>query len=267
MKKPATIALVVAVALTAINPTRADVLELKNGTILNGKYVGGTEATVRFEALGSIQVLPTSEIIALTFTSTGSAPAAPASAPPPSQPTASATPPPAPAPAAVAKNVALPTGTLLLVRTKDSISSKNKAGTPFSTKLEYDLFVDGTKVVPAGAVIYGKVLSSTQARRARGQSTLDLRLTQIAIGETPVTIATTGFKQAGEKSIKDAARGAAAGAAIGAIADGGDGAATGAAIGATAGALKKGQSITVPPGTLIEFNLTQPCTITVAAAQ
>ena len=34
--------------------------------------------------------------------------------------------------------------------------------------------------------------------------------------------------------------------------------------GATVGALKKGQSITIPPGTLIEFNLTQPCTITVA---
>ena len=267
MKKPVKVALLVAVTLAAINPTRADVLELKNGTILNGKYVGGTGATVRFEALGGIQVLPTSEIVALTFTSTGGATAVPATAPPPSQPPASVAPPTTAVPAAVAKNVALPAGTLLLVRMKDSISSKNKAGTPFTTKLEYDLFVNGTKVVPAGAVIYGKVLSSTQARRAVGQSTLDLRLTQIAIGETPVTIATTGFQQAGEKSIKDSARGAAAGAAIGAIADGGDGAATGAAIGATAAALKKGQSITISPGTLIEFNLTQPCTITVATPQ
>ena len=267
MKKQATSALLVAVALATINSTCADVLELKNGTILNGKYVGGTAATVRFEAQGGIQVLPTSDLVALTFTSTGGAPAAPATVPPSNPPPASSAPAPTAAPAAVAKNVALPAGTLLLVRMQDSISSKNKAGTPFATKLEYDLFVNGTKVLPSGTVIYGKVLSSTQARRAVGQSTLDLRLTQIAIGETPVTIATTGFKQAGEKSIKDAARGAAAGAAIGAIADGGDGAATGAAIGATAGALKKGQSITVPPGTLIEFNLTQPCTITVATPQ
>ncbi len=263
MKNKPSIAPLVTVALAAlaIHSLCADVLELKNGTILNGKYVGGTVATVRFEAQGGIQVLPASDLVALTFTSTGGAPAAPAAVPPSNPPPASA------APAAVAKNVALPAGTLLLVRMKDSISSKNKAGTPFATTLEYDLFVNGTKVVPAGTVIYGKVLSSTQARRAVGQSTLDLRLTQIAIGETPVTIATTGFKQAGEKSIKDAARGAAAGAAIGAIADGSDGAATGAAIGATAGALKKGQSITVPPGTLIEFNLTQPCTITVATPQ
>ena len=118
-------------------------------------------------------------------------------------------------------------------------------------------------MVPAGTVIYGKVLSSTQARRIRGQSTLDLRLTQIALGGTPVSINTSGFKQAGEKSIKDAARGAAAGAAIGAIVDGGEGAGKGAAIGASVGALKKGQSITIPPGMLIEFNLTQPCTIAV----
>ncbi len=28
---------------------RADILELKNGNVLNGKYAGGTAATVRFE--------------------------------------------------------------------------------------------------------------------------------------------------------------------------------------------------------------------------
>ncbi len=236
---------------------RADVLELKNGTVLNGKYAGGTAGTVRFEALGSLQVIATSDIIALTFTSTGS----PATAsPPPVAPTAAA---PAAAPVSAPKSVTLPAGTLLLVRMKDSISSKNAPGTPFTTKLEYDLVVGGTKVVPAGTVVYGKVLSSTEARRVLGQSTLDLRLTQLVLQGTPVTIATTGYKQAGEKSIKDAARGAAAGAAIGAIADGGDGAATGAAIGATVGALKKGQSITIPPGMLIEFNLTQPCTLIV----
>ncbi len=59
-------------------------------------------------------------------------------------------------------------------------------------------------------------------------------------------------------------RGAAGGAAIGAIVDGGDGAAKGAAIGATASLLKKGQTITVPPGTLLEFTLTQPVTVRTA---
>jgi hypothetical protein len=58
------------------------------------------------------------------------------------------------------------------------------------------------------------------------------------------------------------AGGAAAGAAIGAIADGGDGAAKGAAIGAVASGLKRGQSLTISPGTLLEFRLEQPASLT-----
>ncbi|HSH15172.1 MAG TPA: hypothetical protein VLD18_04000, partial [Verrucomicrobiae bacterium] len=141
--------------LVLAGPAHADILELKNGSILNGKYVGGTGATVRFEALGSLQVIATSDIIALTFTSSGGAAAAPVAVPttppPASQPPPAATAS-APAPVASPKQVTLPAGTLLLVRIKDGISSKNKPGTPFTTKIEYDLFVGGTKVVPAGAV-------------------------------------------------------------------------------------------------------------------
>jgi hypothetical protein len=260
--------------LGACPGVRPDVLELKNGTILNGNYAGGTAGTVRFEALGSTQVIATSDILALTFTTTPNpalattpdpVPAAPITVPttpaPASAPAvaSSAAPPAAPAP----QQVTLPSGTLLLVRMKDSISSKNRAGTPFATKLEYDLVVNGTKVLPGGTLIYGKVQSSTQARRALGRSTLDLRLTQLALGGRQVAITTSGYQEAGERAIKDAARGAAAGAAIGAIVDGGDGAGQGAAIGATVGALKRGESITIPPGTLMQFNLAQPCTVTV----
>jgi hypothetical protein len=49
--------------------------------------------------------------------------------------------------------------------------------------------------------------------------------------------------------------------AIGAIAGN---AGKGAAIGATAGAMTKGQTITIPPGTLLEFNLMQPVTVPTA---
>jgi hypothetical protein len=118
--------------------------------------------------------------------------------------------------------------------------------------------VNGVLAVPAGTVIYGRVQSATQARRAFGRSTLDLRLVQMVLRGSPIPIATSGFQEAGEASIKKAARGAAAGAAIGAIA--GD-AGEGAAIGATASLIKKGQTVTVPPGTLLEFSLTQPITV------
>ena len=230
----------------------ADVLELKNGSVINGKYVGGTAGTVRFETSAGVQVVETAQIIALTFTTSAAATgAAPAAAPQP------ATPPPTAKPA----NVTLPAGTMLLVRMMDSVSSQSAQGANFTTKLEYDLVVNGVKAVKAGTVIYGKVQSATQARRARGKSTLDIRLAQIVAGGSPVPIVSSGYQQAGEASIKKAARGAAAGAAIGAIADGSEGAGKGAAIGATASLLKKGETVTIPPNTLLEFTLSQPVTV------
>jgi hypothetical protein len=238
--------LYVTIALLVLGVSaRADVLELKNGSVLNGKYAGGTAGTVRFETSTGVQVVETSQVIALSFTSAAAAPGA-------------AVPAAAPAPAAAPSSVTLPSGTMLLVRMMDSVSSKSAAGANFTTKLEYDLVVNGVVAVKAGTVIYGKVQSSTQARRAVGKSTLDIRLAQMVPSGSPVPITTSGFKQAGEASIKKAAKGAAAGAAIGAIA--GD-AGKGAAIGATAGALTKGQTITIPPGTLLEFTLSQPVTV------
>ncbi len=239
-------------ALLAVGASaRADILELKNGNVLNGKYNGGTAGTVRFDAGAGMQVIETSQVIALTFTTAAAAPAAPAAYAPA----------PVPAPVAAPTAVTLPYGTTFLVRMMDSVSSHNAPGANFTTRLEYNRVADGVVAVPAGTVIYGRVQSSTQARRAIGKSTLDLRLALMVVGGSPIPIATSGFQEAGEASIRKAARGAAGGAAIGAIA--GD-AGKGAAIGATASLLKKGQTITVPPGTLLEFTLTQPVTVRTA---
>ena len=251
--------LLAVIVLVLGTPAFADILELKNGTILNGKYMGGTAGTLRFDAGKGMQVIPTSQIIALTFTT--AAGAVSQVAPPPTKPVrTTAVPPPVESQPQI---ITLPTGTMLLVRMMDSISSRNKAGSNFTTKLEYDLVVGTSVALKGGTKIYGKVMSSTQARRAIGKSTLDIRLTQMMINGKPVLFSTRGYKAAGEASIKKAARGALAGAAIGAIADGSDGAGKGAAIGATLGALRKGQTITIPPGALLEFNLSQPLKLSV----
>jgi hypothetical protein len=224
---------------------RADVIELKNGNVLNGTYRGGTGTTVTFEAYGNAMQLATSDIVSLTFTTPAPAPAAVAPAPPA---------------AAAAVPVTLPAGTLLLVRMVDSISSKNKAGTSFSTKLEYDLIANGMVVAKAGTVFYGKVQSSTQARRATGRSTLDLRLVQFVPRGQPIPIVSSAYKEAGEASIKKVAGAAAVGAVIGNNTGSGD-AGEGAAIAAGISMLKPGQTLTVAPGTLLEFTLTQPVAV------
>ena len=54
----------------------ADTLELKDGRVLKGHYLGGTQAVLRFEINGEVHTFNTSEIVAITFTG-GSASYAP----------------------------------------------------------------------------------------------------------------------------------------------------------------------------------------------
>jgi hypothetical protein len=244
-----------ALAILAAISTRADVLELKNGKTMNGKYVGGTAGTIRFETSAGVQVIETGQALALTFTGSGTTASAPAKTS-----TASA----APAPSATASAVTVPAGTRLLVRLVDPVSSKDPQGKRFTTTLDANLTVNGTVVAKAGTKVYGRVQSAQQARRYAGQSALDLRLTEIAVGPNLVPLVTSGYSAAGAKSMQKTARGAAAGAAIGAIAndeDAGEGAAKGAAIGAVASGVKKGETVSVTPGTLLEFSLQQPVTV------
>ncbi len=242
------------ILLIAALPSNADVLELKTGKTLNGKYVGGTAATIRFETASGVEVVETSQALALTFTGGATAGAAPATA-------AAAAP--AAAPAAAAP-VSVPAGTTLLVRLMDPVSSKDAKGKRFTTTLETDLAVNGVVVAKAGTKVYGRIENVQQARRYTGQSSLDLRLTEVTSGPNLVPIMTSGYTDKGQRSGRKVARGAAAGAAIGAITDEEDGAAKGAAIGAAASGVKKGAAVAVNPGTLLEFKLQQPVSLTAA---
>jgi hypothetical protein len=206
---------------------RADVLELKNGTVQNGRYMGGTSNSVRFVTSSGAKDIDTSRIAELKFASSDSDPLSPTGALP--QPT-------------TITNVVLQAGTTLLVRMIDSVSSQNSAGTPFSTRLEYDLGpTGGVAVVKGGTTIFGRVANSAPARRVAGQSTLDLRLTEMVVNGKRVPIATSGFNEAGPAPINKAAKGAMGGAMTNAII--------------------RGTNVTIPPGALLEFTLVQPVTL------
>ncbi len=47
----------------------ADTLELKDGRVLTGRFLGGTQALMRFSVNGEVQTFNVTEIVALTFTS------------------------------------------------------------------------------------------------------------------------------------------------------------------------------------------------------
>jgi len=91
----------------------ADTLHLKDGRVLEGRYLGGTQASVRFELNGEVKTFPLADVASVTFTRGGgqnnTTPAAnqgAAPAPNANQPDAASNPAPveAPPPASTADN-------------------------------------------------------------------------------------------------------------------------------------------------------------------
>lgn len=169
--------------------------------------------------------------------------------------------------------VTVPAGTRILVRMVDSIdSTKNKAGDKFTATLETNLMAVNTLVVRQGATVYGRLASASSAGRMKGSSELTLELTDIVIRGTAYPILTSDYeikgKGEGSKTAKKVVGGVGLGALIGGIAGGGKGAAIGAAAGGALGtgvaASKKGQQLSIPSETLLEFRLQQPAPLPVS---
>ena len=255
----------------------ADTLELKDGRVFQGKFLGGTQAILRFEVNGEVQTFSTNDIVALTFTRGSSQPQ---QMPAPAAPAAPA---PAPAGPVVSQNnydssgsgsVTLPAGQSLLVRMIDGVdSSKNHVGDIFKASLETDLNVNGQLVARKGTDVYGRLATADKAGTFSGKSELQLELTRMVIDGRDYPIVSSDYNLQGKGRGGDTAKkgggGAVLGAIIGGIAGGGKGAAIGAAAGGGAGAgvqiITKGQQVKVPSEALLEFRLQQPVTITPAS--
>jgi hypothetical protein len=165
------------------------------------------------------------------------------------------------------RKITVPAGTPILIRMTNSIdSSKQQAGYKFSATLETNLQADNVVVARRGTPVYGVLSTASSAGKMKGSSELGLELTSIFINETsyPLLTSTYDIKGSGEgsKTTRKVVGGAGLGALIGGIAGGGKGAGIGALAGAGAGtavaATKKGQQISIPSESLIEFRLAQP---------
>jgi hypothetical protein len=244
----------------------ADTLELKDGRVLQGRFLGGTQAVVRFEVRGNLETFNVNDIVALTFTANyggGAAAAAPGAL-------AAAAPAPQIA-AAPGGMVTIPAGQSILVRMIDSVdSAKNHVGDIFHASLETDLVVNGGLVARKGTDVYGRLAESKEAGHISGSAELQLELTRMVVDGRDYPLVSSDYtlqgKGRGKNTAEKVGGGAALGAIIGAIAGGGKGAAIGAGAGAGLGAgvqvLTRGQQVKVPSETLLEFRLQQPATVT-----
>jgi len=246
----------------------ADTLELKDGRVVQGRFLGGTQALVRFSVNGQVQTFNVTEVVALTFTSNhGNTEAAP---PPPQEQ-------PAPQPQAYQQTPASPGGSMtipagqpMLVRMIDGVdSSKNHVGDIFHASLETDLVIGGSVVARKGTDVYGRLANAQEAGHIKGSSELQLELTRMVVNGQDYPVVSSDYtlkgKGRGTNTAQKVGGGAAVGAIIGAIAGGGKGAAIGAGVGAGAGGavqvFTRGQQVKVPSETLLEFRLQQPVTI------
>lgn len=125
------------------------------------------------------------------------------------------------------KAITVPTGTSMMVKTANEVSSDDKPGRKFSATLEANLLAGEEVVAKAGSQVYGQVVSSGKVGRGivAQHSNLVLGLTDINIDGTMYPIQTGSFSES-----------------------------------ATSVILRR-QSVVVPAGSLLEFRLTQPLTV------
>jgi len=171
------------------------------------------------------------------------------------------------------KRVTVQAGTRILVRMIDSVnSSKQKAGYKFTAALETNLQAFEVTVAPKGTKVYGVLAQASSSGKFKGSSELVLELTDIVINGTAYPLMTTDYevkgKGEGGNTTKKVLGGAGLGALIGGLAGGGKGAGIGALAGAGAGtaaaASKKGEQVSIPSETLLEFRLQHPTELPIA---
>jgi hypothetical protein len=178
----------------------------------------------------------------------------------------------------------VPAGTALMVRLDTTLATfSNKPGDPFQAKLTQAIVVNGNTLIPAGAIVEGRVTKVSEPRRISGKPSigilpeavilptgerfyLDATLTDTNIPGTDVN-SEGQFKGSGHdrRDVVETGGGTLGGMLIGGLIGGGPGIAIGGAVGATATGvhwLAKHRSATLPAGTQLTLELNRPLTLT-----
>jgi hypothetical protein len=182
----------------------------------------------------------------------------------------------------------VPAGTALMVKLETTLATfSNKPGDPFQGRLTQAVVIDGKTVIPAGAMVEGRVTKVAEPRRIEGKPTIGIAPEALVLpgGERVSLDATlvdtdikgTDVNQEGEfkgsghdrRDEIEAGGGTAGGMLIGGLIGGPPGVLIGGAVGAgSTGAhwLSKHHSATMPAGTTLTIELDRPLSMTPAAA-
>ena len=230
---------VFAVAMFAAASLHADTLELADGRLLEGDFVGSSNGIIMFNTGDGIEAFPEAEVVGMWFSAGVETRDAEMAAEP--------------------TTITVPQGTRLVIRTNDTLdSNRHGSGHRFRAQLESAVVVDGQTVMPRGATLHGRIVGAQQSGRLAGSSQMSVEFTDVMLGDVLHPIATDGLSAQtqgeGRRTLGRTARAA----AIGGLIDGSSGARTGARVGAGASILTSGASINIPRGTILETSLRAP---------
>lgn len=234
--------IILLIAAFATSALFADTIELADGTLLEGDFVGSSNGIIMFNTGEEIEAFPESEVVGMWFSSGVAARDAEVSTGPP-------------------PTITVPAGTRLVIRTSDEITSRHGAGHRFRGQLEGAIVVDGVTVMPRGTVLHGRILAAQQSGRATGSSSLTAMFTDVMIDDVLHPISTGELSaQTGNEAGRTVGRTARA-AALGGLIDGSSGARTGAKVGLGASIVTGGSSVNIPRGTIVETSLRAAVTL------
>jgi hypothetical protein len=172
--------------------------------------------------------------------------------------------------------VTIPVGTLLQVRTSESLDSKRaKDGSPVQFTVIHDVVFGGALAIPRGATVHGVVSEVKKAGELGGSPVLALRLTSLDLGGQSYPIESDQFKVKGPnkagQTVGSALGGGIVGTIIGCAVGRGAGCAIGAGAGLAAGtaasAASPGPGVWIPAEALVDFHLTAPVTVSPVTQQ
>jgi hypothetical protein len=186
-------------------------------------------------------------------------------------------------------NLAVPSGTALMVKLDTTLATfSNKPGDPFQGKLSQPVMLGGRIIIPAGAIVEGRVTKVSEPRRIAGKPSiailpeavifpngeryfLDATLVDTNLGRGSDVDTEGRFKGSGfDKSDKiETGAGTAGGMLIGGLAGGPLGLVIGGAVAATATTahwLEKHRSAILPAGTELTLELNRPLMVSGTAS-
>lgn len=260
----------------------ADTLVLRNGTRVDGSFLGGDARNVRFAVGDQVNTYHLYDIQSIDFISNSSSNSSLNNAPPPNAPprnypaadnrspstySAPAAPPPSNGPGNASAEMEIPAGTAVVVRLIDPVNSETDSlGQTYRASVDQTVMVNGQTLIPRGADAVATLVDAQKSGHIEGKTVMTLDLKNLTVNGRSYDISTAGVSQAsdsrGARSTKVIGGTAALGAIIGAIAGGGKGAAIGTLAGAGAGTAAQvatsGQKVKVPAETRLTFTLQNP---------